>query len=374
MRVAINRVRLLEQLSRTVRFVSSNEHVRVLECVYIEVSTDRISIIGGEGTTFFMTEMHTEHVQIQQSGRVVVQAKLLADIVRKMQESEIILSNEETNDRLTVTTPSARSTFVLQLLPADEYPLPERMEEKTLFTIHGGHLKAAIRQTLFAIQKKEQMPTLTGVKMEVQNNTLTMIGCDRYRMGKVKQSLTSQISAASETAIVLGPAVTELEKLLGDESVDVRLCKSKIEFNGKDFTLLTHSITGTYPNVDIDVEGAYGARFTLQKSALIASLERVAIIASQERTNLIRMRVQAKQVQFSASSQVNQALESLDIDQFLGAECKVSFNAGYALEALKALDTEQVQVQINQGMQMILFTSQEKEGVLQLIMAARTAG
>lgn len=52
MRVAINRVRLLEQLSRTVRFVSSNEHVRVLECVYIEVYTDRISIIGGEGTTF----------------------------------------------------------------------------------------------------------------------------------------------------------------------------------------------------------------------------------------------------------------------------------------------------------------------------------
>lgn len=52
-----------------------------------------------------MTEMHTEHVQIQQSGRVAVQAKLLADIVRKMQENEIILYNEETNDRLTVTTP-----------------------------------------------------------------------------------------------------------------------------------------------------------------------------------------------------------------------------------------------------------------------------
>ncbi|MBB6022069.1 DNA polymerase III sliding clamp (beta) subunit (PCNA family) [Paenibacillus sp. JGP012] len=91
MRVVINRVRLLEQLSRTVRFVSSNEHVRVLECVYVEASADQISIIGGEGTTFFMTEMHTEHVQIQQSGRAVVQAKLLADIVRKMQEKEGVL-------------------------------------------------------------------------------------------------------------------------------------------------------------------------------------------------------------------------------------------------------------------------------------------
>ncbi|PYE49638.1 DNA polymerase III subunit beta [Paenibacillus barcinonensis] len=374
MRVVINRVRLLEQLTRTVRFVSSNEAVRVLECVYIKAGTDRISMIGGEGNSFFVTEMHTEHVQIQQTGRIVVQAKLLADIVRKMQESEIVLSNEEKTDRLSVTTPSARSTFVLQLLSADEYPLPERMEEQTLFTIPGEHLKAAIRQTLFAIQKKEQMPILTGVKMEIQNNTLIMIGCDRYRMGKVEQALMSEMSVASETAIVPGRALNELEKLLGDESVHVRLCKSKIEFNCNDFTLLTHSITGTYPNVDIDVEGPYAARFIIQKSVLISALERVAIIAAQEKTNLIKMWVRAEQVQFSASSQVNQALETLDIDQFLGVECKVSLNVGYALEALKALDTAQVQVQINQGLQMVLFTSQEKKGVLQLIMAARTAG
>ncbi|WP_366293999.1 DNA polymerase III subunit beta [Paenibacillus sp. AN1007] len=374
MRVIINRVRLLEQLTKAVRFVSSNEHVRVLECIYMETFTDRISLISGDGTAFFMTEIPAEDIQIQQSGKAAVQAKLLADIVRKMQENEIILSSEAAGDRLIVTTHSARSTFVLQLLQADEYPLPESIECSTLFTISGAGLKDGIRQTLFAVQKKEHMPTLTGVKMEVKDAALTMIGCDRYRMGKVKQALTSEMHVVSETAIVPGRTMNELEKLLGDEFVNVRLGKTKIEFTGEHFTLLTHSITGTYPNVEIGTDSAYAARFVVPASDLIAALDRTAIIASQEKTNLVQMRVQAEKVEFNASSQVNQSSETLSTYRFLGTECKVSLNVGYALEAIKALDAEQVQVQINQGMQMILFTSDEKEGALQLIMAARTAG
>jgi DNA polymerase-3 subunit beta len=235
-------------------------------------------------------------------------------------------------------------------------------------------LRDAIRQTLFAVQKKEHLPTLTGVKMEVKDNTLIMIGCDRYRMGKVEQVFTSEKATTSEGVIVPGRTVNELEKLIGNEAVYVKWCETKIEFTGNDFTLLTHSITGTYPNVDIGVHSVYAARFVVHASVLISALDRVAIIASQEKTNLIQMRVHAGQVEFNASSQVNFASESLDIQDFVGAECKVSLNVGYALEALKALGAERVQVQINQGMQMILFTSEEKTGVLQLIMAARTAG
>ncbi|SCX89717.1 DNA polymerase III, beta subunit [Paenibacillus polysaccharolyticus] len=375
MRVIINRFRLMEQLTKIVRFVSSNEHVKVLECVYMEAVTDRINLIGGNGTTFLMTKILDEHIQIQQVGKVAVHAKLLADIVRKMDEDEIMLSAETMgSNRLRVTTLSNRSTFILKLLQTDEYPFPEQMQDHTLFTIHGTNFRDAIRQTLFAVQKKEHMPTLTGVKMEVKDHTLIMIGCDRYRLGKVEQTLASEVTATSEVVIVPGRTLNELEKLIGDDLIHVRWCRTKIKFIGNDFELITHSITGNYPNVDISEDSAYVARFVVHTSALVSALNRVAIIASQEKTNLIQMNVQAEQVVFDASSQVNQALESLDIQNYLGTECKVSLNVGYALEALKALGAERVQIQINQGMQMILFTSEEKSGVLQLIMAARTAG
>jgi DNA polymerase III sliding clamp (beta) subunit (PCNA family) len=102
----------------------------------MEAVTDRINLIGGDGTTFLMTEIAREHIQIQQKGKVAVQAKLLAEIVRKMDDNEIMLSSEAAaSERLMVSTLSNRSTFVLKLLQVDEYPIPERMEDHTLFTI-----------------------------------------------------------------------------------------------------------------------------------------------------------------------------------------------------------------------------------------------
>ena len=96
-------------------------------------------------------------------GKVAVQAKLLAEIVRKMNEDDILLSSEATgSDRLMISTLSNRSTFILKLLQVDEYPLPEQMEQPALFTIRGGRLRDAIRQTLFAVQKENICLHLQG--------------------------------------------------------------------------------------------------------------------------------------------------------------------------------------------------------------------
>ncbi|PQP85002.1 DNA polymerase III subunit beta [Paenibacillus sp. PCH8] len=362
MRVVLNRVRMLEQLSKAVRVVPSHENIQVLECIYMEADTDQITIIGGDSTTYLITNMDAKHVQIQQQGKVAVHARLLYEIVRKMDEKEIILSSEAASDLLTITTISAKSTFVLKLLNADEYPLPEHIQDYTSFTIRGKSLKDSIHQTLFAVQKKENTPALTGVKMEVRDGTVIMIGCDRFRMGRVEQTIVTTTSATNEEVIIPGRAMNELEKLIVDEPVAVNVSKTKMEFTGKDFTLLTQSITGSYPNIDMSVYSAYLARFVVHASSLISALDRVAIIASQEKTNLIRMRVTAEHVEFDSSSKVNQASECLPMRNFQGAECKISFNVGYALEALKAMDVEEVQVQINKGMQMIVFTSDEKRG------------
>ena len=82
--------------------------------------------------------------------------------------------------------------------------------------------------------------------MEVKDHALIMIGCDRYRMGKVEQMLMSEVAATNEVVIVPGRTLNELEKLIGDELVHVKWCNTKIEFSGNDFELLTHSITGNY--------------------------------------------------------------------------------------------------------------------------------
>ena len=373
MKITLNRVRFLEQLSKAVRVVSSKEIIQVLGCIYLKAEFNEITIIGGDSTTYLIAKISPDHYQLHKSGTVAIQSRLLYEIVKKIDEDEIILSSDADSQIVTITTISSNSKFVLKLLDVEEYPLPEHIGNHTSLTIDGETLKEFINQTIFAVYKREDTPALTGVKMDVMDNKLVMVGCDRHRLGRIEQIIATEETVIKNCDVIIpSRTMNELERLIASEPIEIKVSETKIEFAGDDFILIAKSISGAYPDVDRSLRSDFLSHFLVNAQSLISSLDRVSIIASQEKTNLISMKVSSKSIELYSYSEINNASEHLPLSDFNGEEFVVSFNVKYALEALRAMDVKEVIVQVNKGMQMILFTSEEKSGTLQLIMATRS--
>ncbi|HEY2239336.1 MAG TPA: DNA polymerase III subunit beta, partial [Streptosporangiaceae bacterium] len=112
-----------------------------------------------------------------EEGTVLVSGRLLAEIVRSLPARPVEMSTEGT--RTTLKCGSA--VFTLMTLPDDEYPtLPGMPPEAG--AIGADVLASAIGQVAIAAGRDDTLPALTGIRMELEGDTVNLVATDRYRL------------------------------------------------------------------------------------------------------------------------------------------------------------------------------------------------
>ena len=112
-----------------------------------------------------------------EEGAVLVSGRLLAEIVRSLPARPVDLATDGT--RATLKCGSA--TFTLVLLPEEEYPtLPEM--PPFAGSVGSDAMASAIGQVAIAAGRDDTLPALTGIRIEITGDTLTLVATDRYRL------------------------------------------------------------------------------------------------------------------------------------------------------------------------------------------------
>jgi DNA polymerase-3 subunit beta len=283
-------------------------------------------------------------VVAEEEGDILVSGKLLAEITRSLPPRPVEIETDGT--RTMVTCGSAH--FSLLMLPSEDYPALPAMPP-AVGTVESDVFASAVAQVAAAAGRDDTLPALTGVRMEIEGDTLTLIATDRYRLAvrelhwkPTQPDLTAAVlvpgKALSDTARALtAGAEVSIALALPGESGD-----GMIGFEGGGRRTTTRLLGGEFPRYQALLPDHVNATAELQSSSLAESVKRVALVA--ERNTPVRLSFSEGQLLLEAGTgDEAQAAETIEAS-YEGDDIQIAFNPTYLLDGLSAADSDTVRI------------------------------
>jgi DNA polymerase-3 subunit beta len=294
---------------------------------------------------------------VSEPGTVLVSGRLLAEISRALPAKPVDVVLDGT--KVIVTCGASR--FTLLTMPVEDYPALPAMPPIT-GTVEGDELVKAVTQVSVAASRDDTLPLLTGVRVEIEGERVTLLATDRYRLALRELTWKPSAPDVSLVALVRARTLTDVAKSLGaSSSVNVALNTGAgvdligFEAGGRHTTSLL--VDGDYPAVRRLFPDETPIHAVVSTQALTDAAKRVALVA--ERNTPIRLSFSEGQVVLDAGqgddAQASEALEAL----LVGEDISVAFNPQFLLDGLGALDTPFVRMSFTHPNKPVEFTGQE---------------
>lgn len=376
MRFVIQRDRLLKSINDVMNAISSRAAIPILTGVKIEANQTGITLTGSDSNISiksFIPVEENEIINIEdiEEGSIVLQAKVFQEIVRKLPKKTMKI---QTDSQFNVNIQSGNVEFNLNGQDADEYPqLPKLLAENT-FQIESNLLKGLIRQTVFAISTMETRPILTGVNIKFDQSTLSFTATDSHRLALKEIPLKASITSPS--IVIPGKSLNELNKILDDtdDLIEISVTSNLILFKTKNISFLSRLLDGNYPETSRLIPSEGKTELHVKTKDLMHTIDRASLLAKEERNNVVRLTTKDNQlIEITSNSpEIGQVTEELPIESIKGEELKISFSAKYMLEALKAVETDEVIIHFTGAMRPFVIRPANDESITQLITPVRT--
>lgn len=364
MKFSCEKETLLGLLGTASRAVTGKSAMPLLEGLLIEAENGELTITGYDLSMGIRT---TAEADIVEPGRIVLNARLFFDIVRKLPTDAVYL---ETDDKLLTTIKCGRSVFNLIATEADEYPALAEVSNDTGFTLPQAILKSMIAQTIFSVSDNESKPIHTGCLFELEPGQLNVVAVDGYRLS-VRRERIESISGAMKF-VVPGTSLREIERILTEEdgTVDIFPDRKNILFRIGSTTLITRLIDGEFLNYRAAIPAEFEHDVTVDRHELITCIERVSLIVSEKLKNPVRFHFDGNFVQLSCITAIGKSYDECAIDGEV-SDLEIGFNNRYMLEALRAAGEDTVRLSLKGSLNPVVVTPLEGDAYTYLVLPVR---
>jgi DNA polymerase-3 subunit beta len=352
MRLQVEREAFTDAVSWVARILPQKAALPVLSGLRLDAAAG--GSLALSGFDYEVSAQVDLDVNVSEAGSVLIPGRLLAEIVRSLPAAPVELASD--GSRVHVTCGSAR--FTLPTLPLDEYPTLPAMPEVT-GSLGSDAFAAAIASVAVAAGRDDALPVLTGVRIEINGEELTLVGCDRYRLA-VRTVRWNPVQPGLE-AVVLVPARTLADaarSLTSGAEVALSLQgagtgEALFGLAGGSRRTTTRLIDGEYPKYRSLFPDTMTATAVIDTALLIEAVRRVALVAS--RTSPVRLSFTTDSVALEAAGLDDaEAAESLPVS-YDGEPLTIAFNPTYLLDGLGAIDSDEAR---------LAFTTPAKPAVL----------
>ncbi|MBL1066116.1 DNA polymerase III subunit beta [Streptomyces sp. 7-21] len=376
MKIRVERDVLAEAVAWAARSLPARPPMPVLAGLLLKAEEGTLSLSGFD---YEVSARVSVEVEAEEEGTVLVSGRLLADICRSLPNRPVEISS----DGVRVTVVCGSSRFTLHTLPVEEYPALPEMPSAT-GTVPADVFASAVAQVAIAAGRDDTLPVLTGVRIEIEGDTVTLAATDRYRFA-VREFLWKPESPDA-SAVALVPAKTlwdTAKSLSGGETVALALSGSGagegligIEGSGRRTT--TRLLEGDLPKYRTLFPTEFASVAVVETGPFVEAVKRVALVA--ERNTPVRLSFEEGVVTLEAgSSDDAQAVERLDA-QLEGEPISIAFNPGFLLEGLSAVDSPFAQLSFTTSTKPALLSgkpaqdAEADEAYKYLIMPVRLSG
>ncbi|SFA81296.1 DNA polymerase-3 subunit beta [Amycolatopsis marina] len=380
MKIRVERDGLADAVAWVARSLPSRPPVPVLGGVLLDAGSDPDSA-GGDALTVSGFDYEVSATvgvpaTIADGGRTLVSGRLLADITKALPAQPVEISVD--GSRASITCGSAR--FSLPTMPVEDYPqLPA--QPALAGELAGEAFGQAVTQVAVAAGKDDTLPMLTGMRLEIAGDTLTLVATDRFRLAM--REVTWQPAEGLADAAVLVPARTlaEAAKSLGASGATVKLALASGEgllgLSGSGRYATTRLLDAEFPPYRQLLPAQHTSRAVLEVSALAESIKRVSLVA--ERGTQVRLEFAEGSLRLSAGGDDEGSAEEELPVEYEGEPVTIAFNPGYLVDGLGALHTDRAELTFTTPNRPALIKPADEQGqvvpgYLYLLMPVRLPG
>ena len=327
-------------ISTAGRAVAAKSSIPALEGLLLEGSRE-LTLSGYNTQTGIRTSFEA---QIREEGRIVLNARLFGDIIRKMPDDIIVFSADE---KYMVHLSCGDASFDILGLSADDYPELPEVEDDYCVSIQQKTLRAMIEQTSFAVSTNESRPVHTGSLFEIDDTGLTMVSVDGCRLALRHEPL-EKIDGGAFRFVAPGSALKEVENICGDtdEMITVTRGKRHLLFSAGQTQLICRRLEGEFLDYKNAIPRNNPICVEVANSALLQSLDRISVVISEKLKSPVRCVFEEDRVLLSARTGNGEA-KDICPTKGDGNGLEIGFNNRYLMEALRYAPADSVRLELN---------------------------
>ncbi len=364
MKLICDGLTLSEAVSKASKACAVRTTAPIMECIKITAVNDEVTFLATDGE---LSIRKTIRAEVLEEGEVCVPGKLFADFTGKLSGEEVTVLTQERG--LEIRYGDSNSFF--QMMNAEEFPKINFEIGENSFEMKQADLKKIIAETTFCCAQDDSRPILKGCLLQLKDR-LEATALDGYRLALSQADILTK----SGEADIICPARTLLEisrSLTGEEEeITLYTQGGMLLVRIGDMTIVSRLYQGDFIRKESVLPTEFSTTVTLSKAELCESVERAAIFIRGDKNNLVTLTIANSAVKIASVSEIGNVSESVHAE-IEGKELSISMNAKYLLDALRALDEEQVVMQYNGAISPFIIQNKEKKESLYLILPVRNA-
>ncbi len=346
---------LVNGLSIASRTVAQKSAISALEGIHVKAGM-RLYLSGYNLETGITV---TVPADIPETGECVMPARLFFDIIRKLPDEEVTVTVDE---NYKVSIRCGISSFTITAMSAEDYPELPDVEFENAIKLPQRELRELISGTIFSVSENQTRPIQTGCLFEVENESITMVAVDGYRLA-LRRYFPEQPTERIAKFVAPAAALKEVEKILGDtdEPASFTLGRKHILFEMGGVTLVCRILEGDFLDWRRVVPTENPIMLVANRAQLTASIDRVGLIISEKIKSPVRCKFGTNGAEFRTITTIGEAFDVCSMAGD-GKDLEIGFNCRYLLDALKAVPTEEVTLELSNGLSPIVLTPCDRSG------------
>ena len=361
---SVERTKLLEAVQKLQSVVGAKTSMPVLEGILISAEQGKITLVAYNLEMGMKKEIYA---RCEEEGDIVINARLLAEILRKMNGMQVEISAD---DRLNCNIKCNEATFDIMGMAATDFPEIPSVSEVNSFEIEGKILTQMKKGTSFAAAQSEgSKPILTGIDISLFDGFIQFVAIDGYRMAIKKEKINID---KNFEFIITSKAINEAVKLIEDENepVKIKVGERLISFNVNGYDFISRLLEGEFVNYKKTIPPSFTQKVTVNTRDLINTIERVSLLISESFTTPVRCYFNELNVIFTCATSQGRATETFNT-KLEGENFEIGLNNHYLLDALKAIEDENINILFNGSNAGVLITPIEGDSFKYMIMPMR---
>lgn len=308
----------------------------ILECVVIEAKEDYIKLTTNDMQLGIETKIPA---QVDQDGIILVNAKMIADIVRRLPDEDV---NFEVDASDNILLFCGKSKFNIPGIGPDEFPMLPNIEVEKKISLSQFTLKEMIRQTIFSISDNESNKILTGELFEINGDEFKIASLDLVRVSIRKIHLKESYDHIK--VVIPGKTLNEISKILlgeAEDEVTISFSKNHVLFEFNNTRVVSRLIEGNFYNVDQMLKNNYETKVKVNKNELYGCIDRATLLLRESEKKPVILSIQDGEIKLEMNTKIGSMDEEVAAEKE-GKDLKIAFNPKYIIDVLKVVEDEDV--------------------------------
>jgi DNA polymerase III subunit beta len=341
MKFTIHRETLLVPLQQAIGVVERRQTLPILGNLFLQASKNLLTISASDLEVEIRASIQT---MVDEPGETTIPARKLLDICKALPEGAQI---EFAFNESRVQIRSGKSRFTLATLPGDDFPLVDKIQGETKFTMPQEALRHLIERTSFSMAQQDVRYYLNGLLLELSSSRLRAVATDGHRLATCDADVDVSLPGKQQV-IVPRKGIHELVRLLteGEEPVELEVGTNHLRATMRNVIFTSKLVDGRFPDYERVIPKGGDKKVLADRELMRQALIRTSIL-SNEKYRGVRLTLETNTLKIQTHNpEQEEADEEFEVE-YGGKGLEIGFNVTYLLDVLASLRSDQVEITLS---------------------------